>query len=295
MASPWDNILKDVSAIPVIGTPAAIARGIGESIQGKNPTSAFMAGIPGVGSAFGLMDALGGSGVNSGASTAPQSSGDSQTMSYWENIIPKLTYGQEQGSSAAAVAKELSGVLQGLPAADAEKILKMIPAGSTLATDIQKDVTPQPTPTTGSYGFDPLSLGKIFSQTLAPWLSQQEKITTGETNSLAQQMQGQLSKASPGMQQAYGLAIPELQASNAQLTGAANSALATAPEWDAFISNLANATNAAKLAQAAAQAEPYWAATTGGSAVPTSGGYGTAQNALSAIQQQILGQTAATH
>jgi hypothetical protein len=285
----WGDITKAINNLPGAGEVNKLGSDVAGAVEGIPTVAKSLAGQADW--THGLGQVVNGGG-NSTTSTSNPS--DAQTQQLL-GLIAGLSYGQTQGSGAAALAKQLSTQLQSLPAGDATKVLAALnkeDPGSTLASDISGDVTPASTTATSPYGNDPLDLGQLFTQTLAPWLASQQKMSDAETNSLTSQMQSQLKNASPALQQAFSLDIPAMKETNQQMNTATAEQVATAPEWDNLIQQLTNQTNAYKLAQAAAANEPYVAATTQGTALPNTGVYSTANSTLNSIMQGILNPAA---
>jgi hypothetical protein len=284
--SVWDDIVKAVS-----GASNAVGGEI-KNVVGQGVTDILgPGGINPYGSKYAAGDPL--TGV-AGAS-APTNPTD-QTI---QNQLKGLTFAQASGSDATSLAKQLTAELQNLPASDAEKIISQVEkqySGTSLASDLATDVSP-PTSTTSPsssslYGFDPLSLGKMFETTMAPWLAQQQSLGNKEQTALDSQLKTAIAGASPAYQQALTPTVAAINATQNQLNESTDSALATAPQWDNFVSSLTNAISAAKLAQATAQAEPYFAATTGVGPTPT----GTpAQGDVSTLQNMYNSLVAGSH
>jgi len=282
----WVNRLPGAAAINQTGSN--ISNDIGSFLKQQ-----AIPGTIGPGKPKGVTIGEGASNIGSGiGNLLPGGGGDPRAPTTTPaQQIASLSFGQEYGTGVAGMAKQLAQELQGMPAKDAQKLMSQI-AGTPLATDIANILSGQPAtgaPAATSYGFDPLSLGKVFSQTLAPWLAQQQTLSNQGMSSLANQMQSALAGASPAMRQAYSTAIPSLEAAQRQSNLGTTQAVAVAPEWDAMIAQLTQATAAAKAAQAAAQAEPYWAATTGTGTIPGTPG----TTSTSGQSQQILNAIAA--
>jgi hypothetical protein len=224
--------------------------------------------------------------------TSAQASANTTTQDLI-NQLSGLSYGQTQGGGAAGLATQLAKQLQSLPAADAEKYITALTKAdpdSTLGTDIANDISPQPSSSSAqNYGFDPLDLGAIFSQTMAPWLAQQSTASNNAMAGTAAQMKQALGGASPAFQQAYGAVIPEMTGAAQLASGAANTQAVAGPEIDDLVSSLTNAVQQAKLTQAAAQNEPYVAAGAGTGTLPTSTSATSAQQVLNALTQKVTG------
>lgn len=290
--SVWDDIKNAVNSVPGAGEVNKIGSEVGKDIGkqvlpfsgfGKNPVTVGSLGNT-IGKDLGSLGHLSGS-------SAPLSPADTQTNDIL-NSLSGLTFGQEMGSGASGLAKQLVAELQNLPAADAEKIISKL-TGTTLGSDIATDLNPPAAtaPGTGAYGYDPLSLGQAFQTTLAPYLNQVQQETNKEDSSLASQIQGALGKASPGIQQAFSVGVPALEMANNNANSAAANSLATAPQWDNLIQQLTNSSNAFKLAQQEYALEPYIASTTTG-APPPAGSPGSATSGT-AGQTQLAAMLAA--
>lgn len=294
----WGNIMSGASTVPGIGSGVNLVRGITQAAEGKNPSASFLGLLPGVQDYIGIEQIASGgkSPITGGGGKGGDPAG--ATEQFLQGRIPGMSYEQVYGSDphgASATANAIIKELQGMPATDAQKFLaalsKQYP-GSPLLSDISNVQSGTATATAPTNPYD--TIGKIlqsFSGQALPWLSQQMQASDKGSANLASQMQAALSKASPAMQQAYSVGIPELQAANLSMDKAAASSLATQPQWDALISGLTDAASAYKAATAAAQSEPYWAATTSGTTPSGSPG----QTTLDSLQKQILGAQAASH
>lgn len=273
----WGDIMSGASAVPMFGALPALARGVTQAVEGKNPTGSFLEAVPGLGTV------VAGKHIAAGVphTADPNNLNEADDLT---SYINKLTEGQVSGSQAESTAKMLAQHLSGMKASDAASVIAALgKTAPTVATDLQNILNPPAASSTGAaanpYGFDPLSLGQMFSQTLAPWLAGQQQASSAGINADVAAMQKALGGVSPQLQGAYAAAIPSLKAAEDTMNAASTQAVATAPEYDSLVSGLTNAMNAARAAQAAAQAEPYWAATTTG--VPPAGG-------VQALQQQVL-------
>ena len=147
------------------------------------------------------------------------------------------------------------------------------------------------------YGFDPLSMQYIFAQAFAPYLQQNYQQAQGYIDNYGKQMQQALQGASPQTQAAFAQTIPALQQAMSQENLAAKNLPVLAPEVDSLISNLANATNAAKGAQQYASIAPYYSSLINGTALPGSVSpmitpftYGNPSTQTAALQQTALSQ-----
>lgn len=211
------------------------------------------------------------------------------------NQLGNLTYTQAEGSGASDTAKQLAKVLGGLKESDAQTVLKAI-AGTPLAGDVTADLSPAAsTSSTGAsspFGFDPLSLGQAFSQTLAPWLATQQQASQAGINADVAAMQKALAGVSPQLQGAYAAAIPSLKAAEDLMNASATQAVATAPEYDALVQGLTNAVNTTKGAQQALAILPYIQAQQSGGAVNAAPGSQTSNiaNWIANAQKSVTGQ-----
>lgn len=213
-----------------------------------------------------------------------------------QSTIAHLTQGQES-TPGSGLAQQLYSQLSSLPAADAQKLLASIPSSSTLGTQLANLQNPGAATSASQYGFDPLSLGDLFSTSIAPWLAQQQTANSAATAGLSANLTNALKGASPAIQQAYAAISPSQAAAQNTTNEAISQSVATAPEWDALISGLTNSTNQARLTQAAVQEEPYVAQTTGVGTPPTTGAYAATQQAINQILQSAAlpgAQTAPT-
>jgi len=203
--------------------------------------------------------------------------------------ISHYNYGQESNpGQASSIAKNLANEIMNMSPKDAQKVLKQI-AGTTLGSDVQGIISPTSAPTATLPQFN---MGSMFTQAIAPFLQSQEQMGNQEVGELAKSAEGALSNASPALKQAYSVGIPALQGALTNQNIADTTAAATAPEWDNMLNQVNQMVQNYKLAQAAAQAEPYWAATTGQGVAPSTGAAQQANNFVTQMQQQILNQQA---
>jgi hypothetical protein len=286
-----DNSLeKDVKDI---GSDVGKAYDVGNDWVNKHITPAVID----VGT-FGTQS--GGGGKAGAQQTDPQQS----LLDNVESSVKNLTEGQLQGPAATALAATIAKQLQGLSPTDAQKVLALIPAGSTLSSDLAKDIpyggAPPATPSAQNDLLDPLSLGKIFSQNIAPWIQQQQAAEAPQIAGLNKDLQQALSTASPQVKDALGPTLPALNSAESGLTSATNAVAATAPEMDNLIQALAQYTTGAKAAQYAQVEEPYIAqavtglptttaaTTTGSSSSTASTNAAATQSAIDQQYQQML-------
>ena len=207
-----------------------------------------------------------------------------------QQIVAGLNYQQTQRPDASTV-QQLAQMIGQLSPTDAQKVMSSLsntPLGQEVARVIQGQTVQQAMGPQGNpYGFDPLSMGQMFTNTIAPWLAQQEQQGMAETKNLGDQMQQALSGASPAIRQAFAVSIPAEEQAQQTMNEAINSAVATAPQWDQLIQGLTDARQAYLAAQQAA----YYGLSSG--SIP-GGAPAAGQSALQGIMSSILaGNTAA--
>lgn len=200
--------------------------------------------------------------------------------------IPQLTYGEINNPSPDLV-RQLSQAISGMSPSDAEDVLKALPANSPLVKAVQGATSPASSQQL--YGFDPLSMANIFSQSFAPYIRQNQQMLQGDIANYGKQLQGALQGASPQYKQAYAVSAPAMQQALSMQNEAASNAIATAPEMDALLQNLAQATNSAKAAQQYASIAPYYSSLIQGQGglIGGSGGIGGTPAASSAMASMV--------
>jgi hypothetical protein len=200
-----------------------------------------------------------------------------------EGFMKELTGGEEEQPSAGT-AEDLAKSLSSLPASEMSKLMGMLPSGSALGSAVTTDMQ-APTSTAagsgaqaGQYGFDPLSFGLAFQNTIGPWMAQQGKTFNAENSQYATNMANALKGASPQLQAAFKTSVPAMQQAMAGENQALEGAAITSPEFDSLISGLNAATTAAKATTYGLADLPFAEAAEG---VPSSTYQAMLQSALS--------------
>lgn len=269
----WDDIKNAVNSIPGAGE----VNKLGSSFA--NEFSSSLGQYPkqleqGVQSLLGGLPSLGGGGGGSSRPAATPATDPGQMADFLIGKVPDLTYGQINNPSPQLV-QQLAQSIAGMSPSDAEDVLKALPSGSKLASSVESVVNPASAQQL--YGFDPLSMANIFQQSFAPFIRQNQSMLQGDIANYGKEMQQALAGASPQYRQAYAVSNPGLQQALSMQNAAASNEVVQAPEMDALMQNLANATNAAKAAGSYAQIAPYYQALIGGIGTPAAtGATGTA-------------------
>lgn len=224
-----------------------------EQEQPSTPSSPSTSGtsVPGGGSlASFLQSAL----QNPGHAPEAPLSADDLTKA-----IAGLTAGQLYGSSASTLAQQWAKAIQGMPQAEAAKLIASIPTTGNLSQDVQSDVSGLPasgTPSSpvaqgadGSY--DPLALQSMFSTVFQPYLSALNQQNAGTTGQYLQTMNSALANDDLTAEQKKALA-PQINQMGAILGLNAQTAAAGAvagPAYDNLIAQLQQSASAAALAK----------------------------------------------
>lgn len=289
--SVWDDVKGALSDQGALGHAV---RDVGHFLESQRVSPASKKNVGDV--VHELSDqSLGVAGSSGGKGDPPPATPLSNIQNFLKSGI---SYGQEQNPNAQLLT-QLTQLIGAMNPTDAAATLKELPAGSALATELTKtlsgqnpqsvlDAAQHPNP----YGYDPLSIGNFAQTVIAPFLQQEQVTSSTGLNNLAKQTQDALSKASPLVQKDFGGASQTLNAALQTENAADANAAVTAPGLDSLISSLTNSVNAYKAAQAAAGAEPYWAATTGTGTVPSTGTTGTGANIAAQLAQQATNPAA---
>lgn len=176
-----------------------------------------------------------------------------------------------------------------LSPADAANVEKSLTG--TLGSDVQakmSDPSGQPA-AANPYGFDPLSFGQFFADTLGPFLQSVNSQAAGQVSGYSDQMAKALAGASPQLKAAYAQSMPGMQEAQT-LENQSQAGLAfSSPMFDTLIQNLQSATTGAKAAQTQAAEAPYITqAITGVSSPGNAAGQAESAANLAAIYQQAL-------
>lgn len=247
-------------------TPADVA-----AIQSLPPGS--FAGLPDVSKGVPLNQLKIGSGTNGqpigpfmGLVTGKDNSGgggqggpnyDSQA----QGIIKGLTEGNVTNPGNALI-WQLGDLLSKVSPSQAQTLLKEIPSGSTLAEGLNLALSPNAgkaaqAAATGSSGGDALSqaLGNLFTNTLAPWLQQQQ--SAGDANFKASMSGAEDAIKGSPMAKYLDPAFKTMEAAQQQMDTATMQSAATAPQYAGLVNALTQMANNYKTAQSVMGAAPY--------------------------------------
>lgn len=152
--------------------------------------------------------------------------------------------------------QQLSQAISGMSPSDAEDVLKALPANSKLLQAVQQ--TTNPASAQQLYGFDPLSIANVFSQTFEPYLNQAQGNYQQEISNYGALSQANMKNLPKQFQEAYAGSIPEMQQAMTMQNRAIPSQIVGTAGMDSLVQNLTNATNAAKAAGQYASIAPYY-------------------------------------
>jgi len=272
MASVWDQIGNTLTgAAGDIAHPSRIvsqARQLGSDIGLNSPQTQAVANAPG--NVFNDITSALGNIPNALAHPMSQwplslfaGSSDPPTAAQtaWSQLQSQPLTGAQVSDPSNKLIQQYAQAIGALPASQATTALKSLP--SNLASDVQNYLSSGGTSTTGQqsgyqYGFDPLSMKDIFSQSFQPFTEANQKTFQNQINDYNTQMQAALQGASPQIRQAYQSTDPGIQAAATAENQAAGQLVTLSPAVDSLIQGLSDATTAAKSAQQYASVAPYY-------------------------------------